>query len=82
MNSIKTFVNIKLYMSVWYPLRYDLPDKFKRSVANHVPDWLVYFVTIRAFSAAWAKAGDKHPDELTFSEVVKPFGNKWERESV
>ena len=82
LDAIKTLFTVKLYMRLWYPLRYEMPDRLRRGIANHVPDWLVYHATIRAFSAAWAKAGDKHPDDLTFSEVVKPWGNTWERESA
>lgn len=63
----------RLWLSVWYPIRYEWPERIQRGIANRAPRWLVYFVTIRACSEAWARAGDKHPDELTFEEIMNPW---------
>lgn len=61
------------WLRFWYPVRYEWPERVQRGIANRAPRWLVYFVTIRACSEAWARAGDKHPDELTFDEIMKPW---------
>lgn len=57
----------------FYPIRYDWPTTIQRTIAYKMPRWLVYFVTIRAYSDAWAASGGKTPDELTFSDVVGPW---------
>lgn len=64
----------RLYIRVWYPIRHDWPTTIQRTIADKMPRWLVYFVTIRVFAAA---STDKHPDDLTFSEVIGP----WEKRS-
>lgn len=62
----------------WWDLRKCAPtrwrESFWRRLANGAPKPLVYFCTIRSYAEAWAEDGKKTPDELTFSEVVKPWG--------
>lgn len=63
----------KFYVHIWYPIRYGSPPRIQQAIAHKMPRWLVYFVTIRAYSDAWANAGNKTPNELTFDEVIKPW---------
>lgn len=65
----------RVYLATVYRVRYDWPNAFQEWVPRHLPRWLVYRTTIMAFSRAWQET-NKHPDELTIEDVVKPWSGK------
>lgn len=58
-----------------YSFRDRIGERFVRPIANVMPRSLVYWVVMRAYVRATHEHPTKTPDDLTFSEVVKP----WER---
>lgn len=44
-------------------------ERLQRMIAWRVPRWLVRWAVVRTYASAWADAGNKTPDELTYSEV-------------
>lgn len=45
-----------------------------QSLAHKLPRRLAYFAYVRVMAHAWAEAGNKHPDELTYREVCERWG--------
>lgn len=62
------------YHLIWGVAR--INDWAQRWIAWHSPRWLIRWAVIRAYSKAWGDAGNKTPDELTFTEVVNAAGTR------
>lgn len=68
-------------LSIRYSLkRYDVQQFFRegiwRRVAWRLPHGLAYWTMIRVFGHAWAEAGNKTPNELTYEDVSKAWEAK------
>ena len=58
-----------------YSVRYEIPEKLAIRAAQSIPRAVRKWVVVLAYSGAWADAGNKHPDELTYADVYKQVGN-------
>ena len=55
------------FHTLWRLSRWN--ERVQTFVAWRLPHWLVRWALVRAYSKAWADAGNKTPDDLTYREV-------------
>jgi hypothetical protein len=70
-------VRLTAWDRFWFWRTYQLPrvwrERIPMAVVRLLPRRVMYWALVIGIGKAWVAAGDKHPDELTYQEIVSQY---------